>query len=202
MVRGQIRGRHLVFLSEAEGDLVTMVPYNLVLLIFIASPAFAFHPFHSWFSSYFEVNNIGDAIEITPDTRPHQKPPTQVEPGAPTSPGAPGGSTAPGGPGTTLTLPPISENPDLGLSWFHHWINGNDASLHPGQQAPEGETAPADDDRLALPTAKPTPSTEPTKPPSGGNSQPAGGGDYCAIDAGHTMCRFKVVLGEHHISSL
>ena len=48
-MRGQIRGRHLVFLSEAELDLVTMVPFNLVLLTFAATPAFASPLFHNWF---------------------------------------------------------------------------------------------------------------------------------------------------------
>ena len=48
-IRGQIRGRYLVFLSEAELDLVTMVPFNLVLLTFAATPAFASPLFHNWF---------------------------------------------------------------------------------------------------------------------------------------------------------
>ena len=91
-----------------------------------------------------------------------------------------------------VTLPSILETQDPGFNWFHQWVTGNGASPQPGQDPPEEEMSP-EDDRLILPTEPTSSTTEGIQPsPTEGNTEQAGGGDYCALSASHTMCQFKV----------
>ena len=92
-----------------------------------------------------------------------------------------------------VTLPSFLENQDPGFNWFQQWVAGNGASPQPGQDPPEEEMSP-EDDRLILPTKPTSSTTEKIQPsPTEGNTEQAGGGDYCALSASHTMCKFKVL---------
>ena len=103
----------------------------------------------------------------------------------------------------------FQQNQDPGFSWFQQWVTGNGASPQPGQDPPEEEMSP-EDDRLILPTEPTSTTTEEIQPsptegiqsspteeiqpsPTEGSTEQAGGGDYCALSASHTLCQFKVM---------
>ena len=101
--------------------------------------------------------------------------------------------------GMPTGLPTNLENQDPGFNWFQQWATGNGASPQPT----EGETAPEDENRLNLPTEPTSSSTEGMEPsPTEGNTQQAGGGDYCALDASHTMCKFKVAADKAKLTEV
>ena len=141
-----------------------------------------------------DVNN-NDVVELTPESgggqgagegagqQPTAGLPTGLSTGMLT--GFPTGMLT----GLPTGLPTNLENQDPGFNWFQQWATGNGASPKPT----EGEITPEDENRLNLPTEPTSSTTEGMKPsPTEGNTQQAGGGDYCALDASHTMCKFKV----------
>ena len=165
VARGQMRGHLKELLSEAEQVAGTMVAHNLILLIFAATPVFSFYWFNG--NSTLSPKSFSQFDKIHLFSGPDI--PTgvnNIDAAEPESEGGPGAEEE-----GALSNP--------GYSFFQQWVTGhgsgdeddsmvtgNGPSSNPEQGSPAGDE---DDDRPNLPS-----------------------GDYCALDASHTMCKFEV----------